>query len=255
MSDPVDSDRRAAPDTVAMDRPPAPVALRSQRDRVIARLSDAFADERLEVDELERRLTLAHRARTFAELAPLVADLAPAAAASASARGTASAPGTATALAPAVVAPLSSLRAHQTLVAFMGGVSRSGAWISARQLQVVAIMGGVDLDFRDAQLGPGVTEIVVLALMGGVHITVPPGLAVEVEGMGIMGGFDHSVRTPVAIDPERPRLRVRGLALMGGVGFDVRLAGESRSQARRRRRHERRLRRREQQRILTGRSH
>ena len=52
--------------------------------------------------------------------------------------------------------------------------------------------------------------------MGGVTIIVPEGLPVEVSGLGIMGGVDHSVNGPGV--PGAPLVRVSGLALMGGIG-------------------------------------
>ena len=53
------------------------VAVRDRREQVIARLAQCFAEDVLEVEELESRLDLAHAARTLAELDVLVADLAP----------------------------------------------------------------------------------------------------------------------------------------------------------------------------------
>ena len=89
----------------------------------------------------------------------------------------------------------------------------------------VAIMGGTELDFREAQLGPGVTNVQVFTIMGGVDIIVPPGLNVESHGIGIMGGFDH--RTDIAPgDPNAPTLRITGVACMGGVDITVRHPGE-----------------------------
>ena len=81
------------------------------------------------------------------------------------------------------------------MVGIMGGGGRTGAWIPARRNWVVGVMGGHALDFREAHLGPGVTEVNVLAIMGGVEILVPPDVRVECSGIGIMGGFDvkHSV--------------------------------------------------------------
>ena len=54
-----------------------------------------------------------------------------------------------------------------------------------------------------------------------------------------MGGFDHMERQPPVADPERPVLRVHGVAIMGGVSVETRLPGESGHQARRRERRER----------------
>jgi len=52
------------------------VALRDRREAVIARLSEAYAGDLFDVDELDRRLDLAHAARTVADLDTLVEDLA-----------------------------------------------------------------------------------------------------------------------------------------------------------------------------------
>ena len=51
------------------------VALRDRREQVISRLSEGYARDLIDVDELERRLDLAHGAHSVAELDPLVADL------------------------------------------------------------------------------------------------------------------------------------------------------------------------------------
>ncbi len=189
------------------------VALRDARERVIAQLSDAFARDTLEIDEFERRLTLAHRADSIAQLDRLVNDVAAPAQ-----------PAAALVPAPAPAPVLAADR--QTVAAILGGVTRRGPWRPPRRLRVLTIMGGAVLDFREAALPPGVTEIEVVALMGGAHIIVPPQLAVEMSGMAVMGGFDHAERAPLAPDPERPVLRIRGFAMMGGVHVATRLPGQ-----------------------------
>ena len=82
-------------------------------------------------------------------------------------------------------------------------------------------MGGVELDFREADLLDE-TDVVVFACMGGIKITVPDDIDVEVNGIGFMGGFEHVSRHEP--DADRPRLRIRGLALMGGVSVKVKPA-------------------------------
>jgi hypothetical protein len=81
--------------------------------------------------------------------------------------------------------------------------------------------------------------VTVLALMGGVQITVPPCLAVEASGFAIMGGFAHT-NPPAQPSPDTALLRINGFALMGGVDIDVRLPGETARQAKQRLRQERR---------------
>jgi hypothetical protein len=210
------------------DEPAPPtslVALRDARERAIAILTDAFTRDLLDVDEFDRRLALAHRADQVALLEPLVADLAAS---------------TTTALAtPAQVAASTPARSHQRILAILGGTQRMGHWSAPRELRIFAFMGGVQLDFREARLGPGVTDVYITAIMGGAQIIVPPQLAVEMDGSAIMGGFDHSERAPASPDPDRPLLRVHGFACMGGVSIETRLPGESERDSHRRRRHER----------------
>jgi hypothetical protein len=104
-------------------------------------------------------------------------------------------------------------------------------------------MGGVELDFREAVLQPGVTEIHAFAFWGGVEVLVPPHVRLECSGIGIMGGFDGGTnvgsRAADIGDPLTPIIRVTGVAVMGGVEVSVRYPGESGRDARKRLRAER----------------
>jgi hypothetical protein len=202
------------------------VSVRDARDRTISILSELFASDQIPLEEFERRVSLVHRAATIAEVDGVVADL--------------KKPDHEVKLQPSTaLVPLSSVRERQTRLAILGGIDRRGSWTAPRRLRIVAIMGGANLDFREARLPPGVVEVSVLALMGGVSIIVPPDLAVEVSGSAILGGFDEVDRTPAQPDPDRPTLQVHGFAMMGGVSIETRLVGESGSEARRRKRKER----------------
>lgn len=106
----------------------------------------------------------------------------------------------------------------------MGGNARKGAWLVPRHLKVVAFMGGAELDLRTARFAPGVTEIEVLVLMGGVEIVVPHGVRVEMLAVAAMGGVDTSVRGAGPPDPDAPVLRISGFATMGGVNVTTRQA-------------------------------
>ena len=63
---------------------------------------------------------------------------------------------------------------------------------------------------------------------------MPPGLNVESDGVAIMGGFAHQEDTSRNPDPDAPILRLKGLAIMGGVDVSIRYPGESNRDAKRR---------------------
>jgi hypothetical protein len=172
------------------------------KDRVTAELCEHFAAGRLELDVLEQRLSAVDLARTTGELDQLVGDLPE--------------------LAAVAAVPAVPAKARGWALAVMGGHSRKGEWIPPRQLNAVALMGGVELDFRDARLGAGQTQVTAVALMGGIEIVVPPGLPVTVRGVGIMGAVDQRVDAAPEASPGTPHLKVTALACMGGVEIKTR---------------------------------
>jgi len=206
------------------------------RQITIDALCEHFANDAMTVEEFERRVDLAHGASSRDELRALLSDLpsgdlpAPVESAAPSVRG--------------ATVPAEHVKENGHHIAILGGVRRTGRWTPARTNHVVAIMGGAELDFREAALPAGVTEVKIYTIMGGAEVIVPPGLAVESHGIGILGGFEHAGDDGFALDPSAPVLRVTGISLMGGVEITVRHPGETARDARRRRRQERRDRRR-----------
>jgi hypothetical protein len=127
-------------------------------------------------------------------------------------------------------------REGATMFAIFGGIDRRGTWTVPRRMRIVTIMGGANLDMREARFPPGVIDIEVTAMMGGINILVPPGLAVQMHGSAIFGGFADINRAPANPDPDAPLLRIHGLTMMGGVNVEMRLPGESERGARKRQR-------------------
>lgn len=211
-----------------------PIPLPRKRELIIEALCKHFARDDLTVEEFERRIDRAHRATTLEELDGLVADL-PELPGSAGAAET-----NTTTVAQRPVRPLQHSRARSPVVAVMGTAVRKGHWSPAANNLAVSIMGSVELDFRDVALPPGVTEVSIFTVMGSTEIIVPPGLAVEMSGIAVMGEFQYIDRPPPASDPDAPVLRIGGFAFMGGVELSERLPGESAKDARRRQREQRR---------------
>ena len=217
------------------------------RQVTIDALMEHFANDVLDVEEFERRVEVAHTADSSEELKNLLRDL-PGGGDLPAVRGEESGAGELRRAREYTVTSSADVGERSFVVACLGGSSRRGHWTPARRNYAVAVMGGAELDFREAVFGPGVTEVQVYALWGGVDIIVPPGINVESRGIALLGGFDHAADSPSSGNPSQPTLRITGLALMAGVDVSVRYPGESARDARRRRRADRR----EQRRRLRG---
>jgi hypothetical protein len=213
-----------------------------ERQRTIDVLCEAFANDELEVEEFERRVEAAHRAVSAEELRRLLTGL-PASQLPVPAPGGQPARRAASTDPEAPDPHLGDVRDWGLSAGVMGGTTRRGYWVPARHNVAIALMGGCELDLREASLPPGVTEIYAVAMWGGVEIIVPPWIRVETSGVGIMGGFDHHQDVRSSAPPDGPVLRISGLALMAGVDVAVRYPGESARDARRRRREERKAKR------------
>jgi uncharacterized protein DUF1707 len=192
---------------------PEPIPMRigdQDRQVVVHRLEQAFAEGRLTLEEFSERTAAAWAAKTTADLVPLTTDL-PAV------QGNPS---------PPVPAPVQSselaISTHppaerSTTVAIMGGREVKGRWRPARKNNVVAIMGGATLDLRGAEFSGPEIAINYYACMGGGEIIVPEGVRVEYAGgFCLMGGHSEHIADVPEI-PGTPVVRVKIFALMGGV--------------------------------------
>jgi hypothetical protein len=204
------------------------VALRDRREQVITRLSEGYAQDLFDVDELERRLDLAHGARAVAELDALVSDLAPAAPTTTS---------LVVAGATAIDDPHRLEIKRQRVI--MSAVERRGRWSVPRVLDLLVLWGNAELDFRDASLGPGVTTIRVRVLMGNVEVILPPNLGIDVDVSSFAGSVTERHRVPPDHDPARPLIRIVGTVRFGNLEITTRLPHETARDANRRERRER----------------
>ncbi|MFG2096645.1 DUF1707 domain-containing protein [Streptomyces sp. NPDC048612] len=190
----------------------------TDRERVAEILRDALTEGRLAMEEFDERLEAAYKARTYGELEPLTADLPAAAQAPAplSLRKESGAPAR---WAERIV---SGGQGSSVGFSLMSGFQRKGRWTIGRRFTAACVMGGGEIDLREANFAGPEVVISCWVLMGGVNIVVPPGVEVDVRGLGIMGGFDaREDGTPG--EPGAPRVVVTGLALMGGVGVERKL--------------------------------
>ena len=173
----------------------------SDREQAADVLREAAGHGRITMDELDERLELAYAAKTYADLAAVIRDL--------------PAPAPTPGPGPAMAGRIGGTPRSTFSIAIMSGAQRMGRWVVPRTYVGVAVMGGVELDLRDAQFSEPEVTIHAYTLMGGIDITVPEDIDVDVSGIACMGGFDHNASGPGV--PGAPRVRVVGCAVMGGV--------------------------------------
>ncbi|MBB0244822.1 DUF1707 domain-containing protein [Streptomyces alkaliphilus] len=202
-----EGDRRPAPAETPATAP-AMRASDADRDRVAEILREALAEGRLDAEEHAERIDAVYRARTRAELEPLVRDL------------PVGQPFGTPPPAPAGATPSGATR---NVVAVLGGAERRGRWRVSGRVNVVAFLGGVELDLTQAFFDQRVVTLNVTAVLGGVEIKVPGNVTVRGSGTGILGGF--SMGGHESSDPNAPVLVIQGLALLGGVEVK-RVSGE-----------------------------
>lgn len=90
---------------------------------------------------------------------------------------------------------------------------------SAQELDgavVSVMMGGVQLDLRQAAPAQRPLRLEVLALMGGVQLVVPQDWNVGIDVEAAMGGVRDG-RAPGAVSGALPDLLVSGRVVMGGL--------------------------------------
>jgi class 3 adenylate cyclase len=189
----------------------------ADRDRTVTQLRESVVEGRLTLDEFSERVGSALQAKTRGDLVAVLADLPQ--------------PRETTERLPeqSTVTPRKRRRWY---VAVMSGHSTKGRWRVSGKTNAVAIMGGCDMDLRQAEIEGPEVEITAVAFWGGIDIIVPEGFEVELRGFSFMGGRDLRLRN-VAIVPGSPRIVVNGYAVMGGIDVKSRPNRSSKRVARR----------------------
>ncbi len=140
------------------------------RDQVAEALRVAAGDGRLSSDELDERLERALTARTYDDLAVLVADLP--AAGNALARGVASAP------------PKELVKIHVT----SGHSQRVGRWTVPARMDLKARSGHIKLDFTEAVITQPTLHIDAEVSSGHIVLVTRPGIAVDLDDVSVRSG-------------------------------------------------------------------
>ncbi len=205
----------------------------AERDVTLRTLGDHAAVGRLTLDEREERSGQALAAMTRGELAALTSDL-PAEGAQASGSAAASTQGPQGPQGPQARGT-GPKRPVRWMVSIMSGSHRRGRFRAVGNINAVAIMGGDEIDLRDAEIEGGELTLNLFALMGGANIYVPDSVDLEVGGFSLMGGHEE-VGRELSPRPGAPLIRIRVYNLMSGATI-YRLPPQARGQSLKQARH------------------
>ncbi len=165
-------------------------ASHDDRDRVVELLRVSAGDGRLTAEELDERLELALTARTYGELAKLVADL-PAAGS-------------------AAAVPASQAKDLVRIDCRSGHAKREGRWVVPQRLEVKVTSGHVLLDFRQAVITQPTLRIDAEVRSGNLTLVTKPGIVADTDEVTVRSGHVR-VRAPWGPDvPELLRIDVAG---------------------------------------------
>jgi hypothetical protein len=97
---------------------------------------------------------------------------------------------------------------------FWSGTKRQVTSQMFSRADFTAVMGGVQLDLRNAATAGGEAVVDLFVVMGGLEIRVPPDWVVSNQIVVVMGGVDDK---STGTRDSRNRLVLRGFVMMGGV--------------------------------------
>jgi hypothetical protein len=182
---------------------PEPALRVSDRDRdaVVQRLQQAFAEGRLDDEEFDVRTRAALTARLSTDLAVLTQDL-PAATAS---------------MQPAGRAGASGRVPGKLAIAYKTAVRRGGRWRVPEQLWSIVYKGSGHLDLRAAELTGPVTTLFAIAYKSRIDVLVPLGVRIELDGFGVSKGWSAEEDLESRLPADAPVVHVRGFGYKGTI--------------------------------------
>ncbi len=103
-------------------------------------------------------------------------------------------------------------------VAILGG-SKLGQspWRPGRKVWSIAVFGGSEVDFRQAELEEDVTQVVAVSIFGGNKVIVPQDIPVTLSGLSIFGGREVKRSQAKEAPPASAKaLHINAISIFGG---------------------------------------
>jgi Domain of unknown function (DUF1707) len=163
----------------------------ADREAVSERLRVAAGDGRISLEELDERLDKAYKAKTYADLDVLIADL-------------------------PTGAVMASTEEPLLLKTHSGSVQHVGQWIVPRQVIADCTWGSIKIDFTQATCRHQEVLLNAKCGAGNIVIIVPKGWGVLIDRVTTgMGSISNKATAPTT--PGMPVLRVTGSVGMGTI--------------------------------------
>jgi Domain of unknown function (DUF5668)/Cell wall-active antibiotics response 4TMS YvqF len=103
-------------------------------------------------------------------------------------------------------------------VAILGGFKRRITSKKFKGGSVLSVMGGFQIDLRQADMEGDSATIEAMSFMGGGEIKVPDDWLVSMEGISLFGAFvDETDQQPPTVPGTQKRLIMKGASLFGGI--------------------------------------
>ena len=180
-------------------------ASHADREQVAEVLRVAAGDGRLSPEELDERLERALTARTYDELATVIADLPAAGTAIAAAVSLSPAAGAAT--------PKELIRLHCS----SSNAERTGRWVVPGRMDLKVSSGHITLDFTQAVITQPALHIDAEVRSGHITLITKPGIVVDADDVTVRSGH-VKVRAPWGLDvPVLLRIDVAGTCGSGHI--------------------------------------
>lgn len=173
----------------------------------MAALQDAAGEGRLTLTEFSDRVEAVYQSTTYGDLDSLTADL----------PGAGKLGGTvARRDNPESVERSRGRKGRRRCTAIMSDHVEQYVGETPSTVRVFSLMGDVTLDLREARIPGGELRISGQVIMGDLHVQVPSGVEVHIEGVNIMG--DSSSQLSEHDVTGGPTIEVDVFNLMGDVG-------------------------------------
>lgn len=106
------------------------------------------------------------------------------------------------------------------IVQILSSNDRTGQWHVAKELNVINVLGGGDLDFTDAVFSNKVTRVKLYSFLGSNDILVPENINVTTNAFCILGSVKN--QAPSTDSVNAPTLIIEGYSVLSSIDIKVR---------------------------------